>query len=40
VVEVDPAVVRNLALFIGCSHHDLAAYLAWFIPEEVDGQES
>jgi transcriptional regulator with XRE-family HTH domain len=34
VVEVEPAVVRNLAAFIGCSHRDLADYLARFAVED------
>jgi transcriptional regulator with XRE-family HTH domain len=34
VVEVEPAVVRNLALFVGCTHSDLAHYLAEFAPED------
>jgi transcriptional regulator with XRE-family HTH domain len=34
VVEVEPAVVRNLALFVGCPREDLANYLARFTPDE------
>jgi len=33
IVEIESAVVRNLALFIGCSHKALAKYLARFTPE-------
>jgi hypothetical protein len=36
VVEVQPAVVRNLALFVGCTSHDLANYLARFVPDYSD----
>jgi hypothetical protein len=32
VLEVEAAAVRNLALFIGCSHRELATYLAQFMP--------
>jgi len=35
VVEVENEVVRNLALFIGCHRHELADYLARFVPEDV-----
>jgi hypothetical protein len=35
---VEPAVVRHLALFTGCSHRDLANYLTRFTPE-VGGEE-
>jgi len=34
VVEVEPLVVRNLALFMGCAHEQLARYLARFVVEE------
>lgn len=34
IAEVEPAVVRNLALFIGCAHQQLANYLARFLPDE------
>lgn len=34
IMDIDPAVVRNLALFIGCRYRDLADYLARFIPED------
>lgn len=33
IVTVGSAVVRNLALFVGCDHDDLANYLARFIPD-------
>lgn len=33
IVEIEPTVVRNLALFIGCSHEALANYLARFTPD-------
>ncbi len=32
IAEVDVKVVRNLALFTGCSHRELARYLAQFTP--------
>jgi transcriptional regulator with XRE-family HTH domain len=34
VVELPPSSVRELATFVGCPYHDLATYLARFIPEE------
>ena len=34
IAYVEPAVVRNLALFIGCSRTDLTNYLARFTPED------
>jgi hypothetical protein len=34
IVEVEPAVVQHLALFIGCTYRDLANYLAWFLPDD------
>lgn len=34
IVELPPAVVRNLALFVGCGYRDLAKYLARFTPDE------
>lgn len=37
--EVESAVVRNLALFIGCSHRDLAQYLAQFAPSADEGTD-
>jgi transcriptional regulator with XRE-family HTH domain len=39
VVEVEPAVVRNLALFIGHPQRDLANYLARFTPEDSNTDE-
>jgi hypothetical protein len=39
IVEVGSTAVRNLALFIGCSHDDLARFLARFIPNDVDEPE-
>jgi transcriptional regulator with XRE-family HTH domain len=33
VVEVPPSSVRDMAAFLGCSHGDLARYLALFTPE-------
>lgn len=33
IVEIEPVVVRHLALFIGCTDRDLANHLARFIPE-------
>jgi hypothetical protein len=35
VVDVEPVVVRNLALFMGCTHEQLARWLAGFLPEDV-----
>jgi len=35
-VEVQPVVVRNLALFVGCPLDDLTNYLAQFAPEYGD----
>jgi transcriptional regulator with XRE-family HTH domain len=35
VVELAPTSVRELATFVGCSHRDLAKYLARFIPEDL-----
>lgn len=32
IAEIDTKVVRNLALFAGCSHQELAEYLAQFTP--------
>jgi transcriptional regulator with XRE-family HTH domain len=37
VVELEPAVVRNLALFIGCQHLSLIKHLARFIPDDGGG---
>lgn len=34
VAEVEPSVVRNLALFMGCTNLQLANYLAQFLPDE------
>jgi hypothetical protein len=34
VMEIEPAVIQNLARFIGCTYLDLAAYLARFLPDE------
>lgn len=34
-VELAPASIRELATFVGCTHHELANYLARFIPENV-----
>jgi hypothetical protein len=33
-VELPPSSVRELATFMGCTHHELATYLAKFIPEQ------
>jgi transcriptional regulator with XRE-family HTH domain len=33
VMPVEPAAVRNLALFVGCTYHELANHLARFIPD-------
>jgi hypothetical protein len=35
VVEVEPVVVRNLALFMGCTHEQLARHLARFLPDDL-----
>jgi transcriptional regulator with XRE-family HTH domain len=43
VVELAPVGVIELADFMGCSHHELATYLARFVPErteEIDPNES
>lgn len=41
IVEVEPVVVRNLALFIGCTHQRLASYLARFLScETVDARDA
>jgi hypothetical protein len=32
-VEVSPVAVRNLALFVGCTYHDLINFLARFTPD-------
>ncbi|MFC4855269.1 helix-turn-helix domain-containing protein [Actinophytocola glycyrrhizae] len=34
VVELSPSSVREMATFIGCPYHELANYLARFIPDE------
>jgi len=39
-MEVTPAAVHNLALYMGCTHRDLASYLAQFAPEMVEEQEA
>jgi transcriptional regulator with XRE-family HTH domain len=39
VTEVTPVVVRNLALFMGCTHEQLAKYLAGFLPGE-EGEDA
>jgi hypothetical protein len=31
-VEIAPTVVQHLALFTGCTHHELAEYLTQFTP--------
>jgi transcriptional regulator with XRE-family HTH domain len=33
IVELPPSSVRELATFVGCTYHELADYLARFIPE-------
>ena len=33
-VQLPPSSVRELATFMGCTHHELATYLAKFIPEQ------
>lgn len=38
VALVEPVVVRNLASFIGCTHRDMADYLARFTPEVPEGE--
>ena len=41
VVKIAPEVVRHLALFVGCTHDELARYLARFTPEDrLDQQET
>lgn len=39
VVMIESAVVHNLALFMGCTHHYLAKYLARFVPDEINTDE-
>jgi transcriptional regulator with XRE-family HTH domain len=39
VAEVEPAVVRHLASFIGCDHSELADHLARFIPDNSSAGE-
>jgi transcriptional regulator with XRE-family HTH domain len=34
IVELPPSSVRELATFVGCSHLELANYLARFVPEQ------
>jgi len=34
VVGITPDVVKNLARFMGCTHQQLAHYLARFLPED------
>jgi hypothetical protein len=36
VMVVEPAAVRNLALFVGCTYHELANHLARFVPDYRD----
>lgn len=36
IMTIDPPVVRNLALFVGCPHPDLVKYLARFTPDDND----
>jgi transcriptional regulator with XRE-family HTH domain len=36
VAELTPSAVRELAAFLGSTHHDLANYLAKFLPEPPD----
>lgn len=38
IVSVEPAVVRNLALFIGCDKRELAEHFARFTPDALKGQ--
>lgn len=38
-VNIEPAVVKHLALFVGCPYRDLANYLARFTPEDTEEQE-
>lgn len=33
IMEVEPAVVQHLALFLGCTHQQLAKYLARLLPD-------
>jgi hypothetical protein len=34
IVEVEPVVIKNLALFVGCTQSELTNYLARFLPDE------
>ena len=36
VMVVEPPAVRNLALFVGCTYHELANHLARFVPDYRD----
>jgi len=40
VAEIDANVVRNLALFAGCSHQELAKYLSQFTPPPGDIEDA
>jgi transcriptional regulator with XRE-family HTH domain len=39
VVELTPSAVREIAAFLGNTHHDLATYLAKFLPEQPEESE-
>jgi transcriptional regulator with XRE-family HTH domain len=39
VARVESTVVRNLALFMGCTHQNLADYLARFLPDDAPEPE-
>lgn len=34
IAEIEPVVVKNLALFVGCAYPDLANYLSRFVPDD------
>jgi transcriptional regulator with XRE-family HTH domain len=39
IVEIGPAVIGEIALFMGCDHRRLAAYLARFISDDATAEE-
>jgi transcriptional regulator with XRE-family HTH domain len=40
VVELPPSSVRELATFVGCTYHELADYLARFLPDDLTADAS
>lgn len=39
IAEILPSALVELADFIGCSHRDLTAYMAGFLPDSVEGSD-